>query len=483
MSILSQIIQQKQHEVTLLKQSFWGNAVQKEAYLSQIKKSEISFYDALQNQNRVWPRLIAEVKKGSPSQGLIRADFDVAEIVTLYDQYADAMSILTDEKFFLGSLENLKIARQKTNKPLLRKDFIIDEFQIYEARQAGADAVLLIAAVLNLEKMQEFLDLTYSLGMDALVEVHTEEELENVLKTNAKIIGINNRNLKDFSIDLNTSNRLAALIPPDRIIVSESGLSSQADLKQVRKNVDAVLIGTAITKKQDMESQLKALVGLPQIKICGITNLEDAQKSVEFGADYLGFIFYEPSPRYVSPEKAIEIIKKVKDLKPNLKAVCVFVNKKIEQILSIIQTSSEVDVIQLHGDESNDFILELQKALQNESLEIWKALRIQNKADLRKSAEFLNADVLLLDTYHKGSYGGTGKSFDWDILTDFNPTQKIALAGGIGSDNLLIAIQKVHPKIIDLSSRIEKEPGKKDLFKLQEIFKLNHQNNFKKEIV
>lgn len=470
MSILDKIIAHKKEEVAVIKNNLWKEQDDKIKYISQIQKSEISFYNALINKERVWPLLIAEVKKGSPSQGLIRDDFNVAEIVKLYDQYADTMSILTDEKFFLGSLENLKIARQNTNKPLLRKDFIIDEFQIYEARQAGANAILLLASVLDTEKIQEFLDLTHSLGMDALVEVHTEEELQNILKTNAKIIGINNRNLKDFSIDLDTSNRLAALIPEDKIIVSESGLQSKHDIRQVRKNVDAMLIGTAITKAKNMTHKIRSLVGIPEVKICGITNLEDAQKAIEYGADYLGFIFHEPSPRYISPNECANILKQLQTTNYLLstKAVGVFVNKNFEQVLGIVKECN-LDVVQLHGDEDEIIISKLRDACKKD-VEIWKAIRIKSSSDLTQVNEFQAVDGILLDTYQKDNYGGTGEAFDWNLLEDFNPSQKVILAGGIDAKNLPEAIKLYHPDTVDLSSRIEEKPGKKDLVKMKELF-------------
>ena len=477
MTILDKIIAYKKDEVEALKAIFWTSQQDRSIYILQIQKSETSFYNALKNKKRKWPKLIAEVKKGSPSQGLIRADFDVAEIVKLYDQYATSMSILTDEKFFLGSLENLKIARKNTNKPLLRKDFIIDEFQIYEARLAGANAVLLLASVLDLTQIQEFLNIVHSLGMDALVEVHDQEELAKVLKTDARIIGINNRNLKDFSIDLENSNRLAQLIPEDKIIVSESGINSKADIRKVRKNADAILVGTAITKSTNMDKKIRDIVGIPEVKICGITNIEDAEAAIECGANYLGFIFYEKSPRNITPEKCAEIIKKTKGINSNFKAVGVFVNKKFEQVLKIVQDCN-LDIVQLHGEERFEYVENLVNTLssyldkgENSYIEVWKALRIKDKKDLEQVKEFPNVEGILLDTFNKDAYGGTGKTFDWEILKDFYPEQKIVLAGGLSAENVQLAIESFYPDVLDISSKIELKPGKKDLVKLKKLFK------------
>lgn len=469
MNILDQIIQHKQKEVEILKNKFWSNQTDKNTYISQIQKSEISFLNVLQNSERKWPKLIAEVKKGSPSQGLIRADFNIVEIVKLYDTYADAMSILTDEKFFLGSLENLKIARSLTQKPLLRKDFILDEFQIYEARLAGADTVLLLASILNSEKIQFFLDLIRSLGMEALVEVHTETELKEVLKTSTQIIGINNRNLKDFSIDLENSNRLAQLIPAGKIIVSESGIKTKSDIRKISSNVDAILVGTAISKSLNLEKKIREITGFSEVKICGITNLEDAQNAVEFEADYLGFIFYENSPRHIESVKCAEIIKKIQFLNSKIqtKFVGVFVNKKGEEVVEIIKECG-LDIVQLHGDEDSTYLQKL-KTICSKSIEVWKAIRIQKKDDLNRVQDFSSADGIILDTYQKGNYGGTGDVFDWSFLNEFKPSQKVILAGGIDASNFIEAVNSCYPDVIDLSSKIEKTFGKKDLDKLRAI--------------
>jgi len=206
--------------------------------------------------------IIAEVKKASPSKGVIRADFDPVGIARCYEENgAAAISVLTEEHFFQGHLDFLAAIRQAVNLPLLRKDFIIDPYQVYEARAAGADAVLLIAAVLETLELQTLLQLVQDLGMQALVEVHTEAELIEVLKVNPSIIGINNRNLENFITDIETTAHLRSLVPGNVITVSESGIHTPDDIRRLRScGVDAFLIGESFMRESDPGLKLSQLL-------------------------------------------------------------------------------------------------------------------------------------------------------------------------------------------------------------------------------
>ncbi len=257
-TILDKIIAYKREELKTRKASCplgkLKNSIEESGWVST------SFYDALKKTERV--NIIAEVKKGSPSKGVICHDFDHIAIAADYEAYgAAAISVLTDERFFFGSLAYLKDIKRKASIPILRKDFIVDEYQIFEAKAGGADAVLLIAAVLDTAVISDFLGLTRSLGMAALVEVHNEPELEKALTTGARIIGINNRNLNDFSVELNTTIELAKLLPPDRVVVSESGIHTRADIELVQKSgVNAFLIGEALMRGGDIKTKLGELM-------------------------------------------------------------------------------------------------------------------------------------------------------------------------------------------------------------------------------
>lgn len=207
--------------------------------------------------------IIAEVKKGSPSKGIIRPDFDPLSIAETYQKYgATCLSVLTDEKFFLGHLNYLGLIREQVSLPLLRKDFICDPYQIVEARAYGADAILLIAAMLDLHQLQDFAFLATELHLDVLLEVHDEAELEVALQTGCELIGINNRSLRTFITDLGTTERLRPLIPSDRFVVAESGIGCRADIERLLiAGAGAFLIGESLMREDNIGSKLEQLLG------------------------------------------------------------------------------------------------------------------------------------------------------------------------------------------------------------------------------
>lgn len=209
--------------------------------------------------------LIAEVKKASPSRGLLRSDFDPETLARTYAEAgATAISVLTDNKHFQGSLDHLRGISEALpdGPPLLRKDFLFDEYQLYEARSAGADAVLLITAILEPALLSGLVAISRSLGMDSLVEVHDEPELERALAAGAEIIGVNNRDLRTFDVDLSTTERLAPLVPAGRIVVAESGIFSRDDIRRLAAcGVQAVLIGEALVTEPDPRAKIQELFG------------------------------------------------------------------------------------------------------------------------------------------------------------------------------------------------------------------------------
>ena len=208
-------------------------------------------------------KLIAEIKQASPSKGMIRKDFDHMMIAGVYEESAvDAVSILTEEDFFQGSLAFLSEVRHVLTKPVLRKDFISDEYQIYEARAHNADAILLIAAILEKNQASEYLHIAHDLGLAVLFEVHNFEELEMALRVDADIIGINNRDLKTLTIDLQTTLTLKKEIPPHKVVVSESGIRTREDVLQLEEaGVDAMLIGTSLMETADIQKKINELRG------------------------------------------------------------------------------------------------------------------------------------------------------------------------------------------------------------------------------
>jgi len=209
-----------------------------------------------------WTAIIAEIKKGSPSKGVIRADFDPQEIAEIYQNNgATCLSVLTDEKFFLGQIRYLVLIRETVSLPLLRKDFICDPYQIYEARAFGADAILLIASMLSLGDLQDFHAVAKEINLDVLLEVHDEAEMEMALHTDCTVIGVNNRNLRTFATDLGITSRLACMMPPERLLVAESGINSRADIiRLMADGAKAFLIGETMMREGDIGAKLRELL-------------------------------------------------------------------------------------------------------------------------------------------------------------------------------------------------------------------------------
>lgn len=244
--------EQLEREMSLIGRS----AAAKQAH--ECKLRTYSLKTALKRDNL---SVIAEVKKASPSKGLIKDDFRPLDIALEYERaWANAISCLTEEHYFRGSNDYLKRIAENVHIPVLRKDFVIDEFQIYHARLLGASAVLLIVAILDEATLKHFTQTAHSVGLEVLTEVHDEYELEKALKTDADLIGINNRNLKDFTVDLDTTRRLSSLIPKETVLVSESGIRNNEDMKKARANgADAVLIGETLMRAQSIRDKLNEL--------------------------------------------------------------------------------------------------------------------------------------------------------------------------------------------------------------------------------
>ena len=218
------------------------------------------FYRTLKPEGNL--RIIAEIKRASPSKGVFREDFDPVSIARSYrDGGASALSVLTDEKYFKGSLDYLGNIRSEVDIPLLRKDFIVDEYQVYESRLYGADALLLIVSSLEKRLLGDLLDLTHSLGMNAIVEVHDEDELSAALDAGCRIVGINNRDLKTFEVDLSVSRELAKMVPSEIVVVAESGIRDSRDIKRLRESgVHAFLIGETFMKAPSPGLMLNELI-------------------------------------------------------------------------------------------------------------------------------------------------------------------------------------------------------------------------------
>jgi len=267
MNILDTIVEQKKREVAQLPARLIAAGDLRDAMLEHGERRD--FIAALKNPRVGDIGLIAEVKKASPSMGVICKDFDPVRIAKEYEAAgASCLSVLTDEKFFQGSLDYLRQIRAAVKLPLLRKDFIIDERQILEAIEWGADAILLIVAILTDAQLAKFHSLAVEAGLAVLVEVHDEEEMERALKISPALIGVNNRNLKTFKVDLATTERLAAKLfsaPANRhapLLVAESGIHSRADVERLKKcGAGAILVGESLVKQGDIGAKVRELIG------------------------------------------------------------------------------------------------------------------------------------------------------------------------------------------------------------------------------
>jgi indole-3-glycerol phosphate synthase/phosphoribosylanthranilate isomerase len=403
---------------------------------------------------------ICEIKRASPSKGEIVKDFPYLQIAKEYESAgASAISVLTEPFFFKGNNRYLTEIADVVSVPILRKDFVIDEYMIYEARAIGADAVLLICAILKDRELADFIKTAHRLGMDALVETHDEEEIERALNAGADIIGVNNRDLTDFSIDIYNSVRLRDLVPENVVFVSESGINTPEDVSLLRAaNVDAVLIGESLMRKNDRVDYLRKLRGNnTKVKLCGMFRDDDIAAVNEAHPDYVGFVFAE-SKRKVTVEQA-KIMKNM--LNPEIQAIGVFVDEKVG-IISQIASKGIIDMIQLHGDESEDYISTLRLLTDRP---IIKAFKVSSKKDIAL-ANASSADLVLLDADVSNMVGGTGQKFDHTLLLGMN--RRYVLAGGLNEDNIQDVVEEYHPYCVDVSSGAETE-GLKDPVKIKEI--------------
>jgi len=263
MNILQKIIEKKKERLHFVKAKVPFSEIKSMA--SDIE--ELKDFKAAVKRTHGRIRLIAEIKKASPLRGVIRKDFDPLKIAIVYNEKnVDAISVLTEEDYFQGKLEYVEGIKRIADKPILRKDFIVDEYQIYESKAYGANAVLLIASVLGRNQAADYLHLATELGLSVLLEVHDLKELEMALMIDADLIGINNRNLTTFKVDFNTTLKLKSEIPPNKVIVSESGIRTRDDvLKLEDAGVDAILVGTVFMEADDIERKIDALLGIAEV--------------------------------------------------------------------------------------------------------------------------------------------------------------------------------------------------------------------------
>ncbi|MEB6223632.1 bifunctional indole-3-glycerol-phosphate synthase TrpC/phosphoribosylanthranilate isomerase TrpF [Pantoea anthophila] len=444
-TVLEKIVQDK---------AIWVEARQQQQPLStfqnSIEPSSRHFYDALQGARTAF---ILECKKASPSKGVIREDFDPAAIAGVYRHYASAVSVLTDEKYFQGDFAFLPIVSAAITQPVLCKDFIIDPYQIYLARYYQADAILLMLSVLDDEQYRQLAAVAHSLKMGILTEVSNEEELERAIALQAKVVGINNRDLRDLSIDLNRTRQLAPRLSHGVTVISESGINSYADIRELSHFANGFLIGSSLMEETDLTAAVRR-VTLGSNKVCGLTRAEDARAAYEAGAIFGGLIFAEGSPRQIDTATAQSVMAAAP-----LRYVGVFRNASVSDIVTQVSALS-LSAVQLHGDETPAFVADLRAALPA-TVQIWKALRIEGHLPAR---DWPHVDRYVFDNGN----GGTGQRFDWSLLQG-QTLNNVLLAGGLGADNCVEAAQ-LGCAGLDFNSGVESAPGIKDARKIAAVF-------------
>lgn len=473
MGILEKIVETKRAEVArLLPEAAALRAAAESAPPSR------PFEAALRRAGEV--AVIAEIKRRSPSAGWIREELSVAEASSSYSAGgAAALSVLTDRDYFGGSLDALRTARSAVALPILRKDFIIDPVQLWEARAAGADAALLIVRILDDALLADLFGLARDLGLGILVEVHTGEELERALRAGATVVGINSRDLDTFRTDLGVALSLAGRVPADRVVVAESGIRGPGDVDRVGEaGADAVLVGESLMRQPDLVAATAALVGRrrlarggtgesvavsgqgrPRAKICGVCTPKDAALVSAAGADYIGVILAPGRGRSRTVEEAEAIYAAA----PGCARVGVFVDPSPGEAAALAEHLA-LDVVQLHGSEPAATVAELRGA----GWQVWKALRPRTGEEFLSGLERYArvADALLLDGWSAASPGGTGTPFPWDEIAkvrgELPAGIRLAVAGGLHPGNIMEICERLAPDIVDVSSGVERSFGMKD---------------------
>ncbi|KAF9184393.1 bifunctional tryptophan synthase trp1 [Haplosporangium sp. Z 767] len=523
-SILSKILEQRLHDVAAAKALPGQSAADLQKLIDLgLAPKQIDFVARIKKSQPL-PAIMGEIKRASPSKGNIDLQANAAEQSLAYARAgASVISVLTEPKWFKGSLNDMRVVRAMIdslpNRPaVLRKDFIVDTYQILEARVYGADTVLLIVAMLSVEQLHTLYKFAVSLGVEPLVEVNNAQEMEVAIELGAKVIGVNNRNLHNFEVDMETTTKLVNMVPQGTILVALSGIKGREDVERyVEQGVGGVLVGEALMLSKDKRAFIRGLLGLSAdeepskvlVKVCGVQTVDAALQATDSGADFIGMIFAEGSKRQVKMNVAAEIVEAVReyanataaadgDLEGNSlqgvkkdevanadwfsmharraernprkpMIVGVFRDQSLEEMTRIVDTL-KIDLVQFHGGENP----EMAKFL---PVPVIKAFHIRGDESPKDVIQAvagtrgLNAYCLLDAAGKAGGYGGgEGVSFDWSLAKAVVNSQEggfpILLAGGLDPENVAEAVRQVRPWAVDVSSGVETN-GEKDEQKIQ----------------
>lgn len=419
-------------------------------------------------------QFILECKKASPSKGLIRQNFDPVAIARVYASYAAAISVLTEPDYFQGDFAYLQAVSAQVNTPVLCKDFIFSTYQVDLARYFGADAILLMLSVLSDDEYRVLANRAKQLGLHILTEVSDAEEMHRAAALEARVIGINHRNLRDLSVDLNRSQELAAIAPKNALLIAESGIEENSQVRNISPHVDGFLVGGALTAQDDIDMACRALI-YGEHKVCGITSEAQAIAARSAGAVYAGLIFATRSPRAVDQAQAEQICQVT-----GLKFVGVFSlddyadNGATESAQAIAKLAIHLNLsaVQLHDVTNENVITELGKLFaaheSSKSIEVWQAHSVQPQQPALSTSAFLPEVARIVFDHGRG---GSGQTFDWQLLPAAQEQrQKIQLAGGLNRENIAIAAAQ-GCRGLDINSGLERQPGHKDPAWLQQAFR------------
>ena len=463
MDFLTRILESKRDEVAATKARVSLDEVKR---LASGRDAPRGFCAALAHDGL---RIIAEIKRASPSKGAIDPGLDPAERARAYEAGGAAcLSVLTEPSFFLGSKADYLMARRAVSIPVLRKDFIFDEYQVYESAAWGADAILLIVRCVSDEAAVRLLRLAFSLRLDVLLECYDERDVERVpgilrqlapdVVRSHLAIGINNRDLSSFRTDVTHAAKVARKLPPDLPVVALSGIFGKGDLQASRDaGIRRFLVGEALVRSRDATRTLRSWLepGARSVKVCGLRDAEMTRLCASLGAGAVGAVFYPPSPRYVTPEAAREIFR---ELPPQVARVGVFVDLPVEEVLSVARIAG-LTTVQLHGRETVEDCL----AIQSAGYRVIRAVK-----DLESACATPETIGVLLECSRGELPGGNGAAWNWREAKTLVP-RPFAIAGGLTPETVVEAASVSGACAVDVSSGVESAPGVKDAEKIRRL--------------
>jgi indole-3-glycerol phosphate synthase/phosphoribosylanthranilate isomerase len=425
------------------------------------------------------PLFICEIKRASPSKGKISSKANAVVQAGLYrDMGVKTVSVLTEEEYFSGSLHDLvNVKKQYPDLSVLRKDFLISEEDIDVSYRAGADAVLLIASMHNKDSLYKLYKKAQALGIEVLLEVHDQDDIDKARNISPRFTGFNSRDLKTFMKDLISPVRLRHQVTWNTTAVFESGITTgEHALFALSSGFSGILVGEAVMKNRKLIPEMqkhfkhkkaefwlslyeKQVDSKPLVKICGITNERDAEYARKMGADIIGFIFAS-SPRQTGPE----LLRRLRGL--DILKVAVVVQKEGDVSLNLkvknLLEEGLIDAVQFHGDENAQHCYEM-------AFPYYKALRIQRVETIEKVSQF-RCPRVLLDSFVPGKQGGTGQRLSNEVLEQVKKRFPLWLAGGIDPENVREIVTAYRPELVDASSGLEVSPGKKSHEKMKTFF-------------